>query len=79
MRDLPLIHRDSLDRLPVVQANQERLSLLSANRTLPDHGSGMRRPGGARHGTAGPGEAQSADGVEAGWRQPDDSSVATVL
>ncbi len=38
VQHLPWIHRDPLDRLLVAQAAQERLGLLTANRTLVGYG-----------------------------------------
>lgn len=34
-----LIHRDPFDRVPVVQANAERLTLLTADRQLTSYGA----------------------------------------
>jgi len=42
LRDLPRIHRDPFDRLLVVQASQERLTLLTADRTLLGYGDWVR-------------------------------------
>ena len=39
---LPWIHRDPFDRLLVVQARQEGLLLLTADRTLSDYGEAVR-------------------------------------
>jgi PIN domain nuclease of toxin-antitoxin system len=39
---LPRIHRDPFDRLLVAQAAQERLSLITADRTLLGYGDGVR-------------------------------------
>lgn len=45
LQHLPWIHRDPFDRLLVTQALRERLSLLSADRTLLGYGEGVRRVG----------------------------------
>ena len=42
VQDLPWIHRDPFDRLLVVQARQEGLLLLTADRTLPNYGEAVR-------------------------------------
>ena len=42
VQQLPRIHRDPLDRLLVTQAAQERLSLLTADRTLLAYGELVR-------------------------------------
>jgi PIN domain nuclease of toxin-antitoxin system len=42
VQHLPWIHRDPFDRLLVAQAARERLSLLTADRTLLGYGEGVR-------------------------------------
>jgi len=42
VQHLPRIHRDPFDRLLVAQAAEERLSLLTADRTLIGYGDGVR-------------------------------------
>jgi PIN domain nuclease of toxin-antitoxin system len=42
VQHLPRIHRDPFDRLLVAQAAQERLSLITADRTLLGYGDGVR-------------------------------------
>lgn len=42
VQQLPWIHRDPFDRLLVVQARQEQLDLLSADRTLCSYGERIR-------------------------------------
>jgi PIN domain nuclease of toxin-antitoxin system len=42
VQHLPRIHRDPFDRLLVAQAAEERLSLLTADRTLLGYGDGVR-------------------------------------
>jgi PIN domain nuclease of toxin-antitoxin system len=42
VQHLPLIHRDPFDRLLVAQAARERLTLLTADRTLLGYGDGVR-------------------------------------
>jgi len=42
VQHLPRIHRDPFDRLLVAQAARERLSLLTADRTLLGYGDGVR-------------------------------------
>lgn len=42
VQHLPRIHRDPFDRLLVAQAAHERLSLLTADRTLLGYGDGVR-------------------------------------
>ena len=42
VQHLPWIHRDPFDRLLVAQAARERLSLLTADRTLLGYGDGVR-------------------------------------
>jgi PIN domain nuclease of toxin-antitoxin system len=42
VQHLPRIHRDRFDRLLVAQAAQERLSLITADRTLLGYGDGVR-------------------------------------
>lgn len=42
VQHLPWIHRDPFDRLLVAQAAHERLSLLTADRTLLGYGDGVR-------------------------------------
>ena len=42
VQHLPWIHRDPFDRLLVVQARQEGLQLLTADRTLSDYGEAVR-------------------------------------
>lgn len=42
VRHLPWIHRDPFDRLLVVQASQEGLRLLTADRTLEGYGAAVR-------------------------------------
>jgi PIN domain nuclease of toxin-antitoxin system len=42
VQQLPWIHRDPFDRLLVAQAAEERLSLLTADRTLLGYGDGVR-------------------------------------
>ena len=42
VQHLPWIHRDPFDRLLVAQAAEERLSLLTADRTLLGYGDGVR-------------------------------------
>lgn len=42
VQHLPRIHRDPFDRLLVTQAAQERLSLLTADRTLLSYGEVVR-------------------------------------
>ncbi len=42
LRHLPWIHRDPFDRLLVVQASQEGLRLLTADRTLEGYGEVVR-------------------------------------
>ena len=42
VQHLPWVHRDPFDRLLVVQAAQERLSLITADRTLLGYGDGVR-------------------------------------
>jgi len=42
VQHLPWIHRDPFDRLLVAQAAQERLSLITADRTLLGYGDGVR-------------------------------------
>jgi PIN domain nuclease of toxin-antitoxin system len=41
VQHLPLIHRDPFDRLLVAQAARERLTLLTADRTLLAYGDGV--------------------------------------
>ena len=45
VQHLPRIHRDPFDRLLVAQAAQERLSLITADRTLLGFGDGVRWEG----------------------------------
>jgi PIN domain nuclease of toxin-antitoxin system len=45
-QQLPWIHRDPFDRLLLAQAAQERLSLLTADRTLLGYGKRVRWVGG---------------------------------
>jgi PIN domain nuclease of toxin-antitoxin system len=45
VQHLPWIHRDSFDRLLVAQAAQERLGLLTADRTLVGYGEPVRWAG----------------------------------
>jgi PIN domain nuclease of toxin-antitoxin system len=45
VQHLPWIHRDSFDRLLVAQAAQERLGLLTADRTLVGYGETVRWAG----------------------------------
>ena len=42
VQHLPWIHRDPFDRILVAQAAEERLSLLTADRTLLGYGDGVR-------------------------------------
>jgi len=42
VQHLPWVHRDPFDRLLVAQAAQERLSLLTADRTLLAYGEAVR-------------------------------------
>jgi PIN domain nuclease of toxin-antitoxin system len=42
VQHLPWVHRDPFDRLLVAQAAQERLSLLTADRTLLGYGEAVR-------------------------------------
>ena len=42
VQHLPWVHRDPFDRLLVAQAAQERLSLITADRTLLGYGDGVR-------------------------------------
>jgi PIN domain nuclease of toxin-antitoxin system len=42
VQHLPWVHRDPFDRLLVAQAAQERLSLITADRTLLGDGDGVR-------------------------------------
>jgi len=42
VQHLPWIHRDPFDRLLVAQAARERLTLLTADRTLLGYGNGVR-------------------------------------
>lgn len=42
VQHLPRIHRDPFDRLLVAQAARERLTLLTADRTLLGYGDGVR-------------------------------------
>ena len=42
VQQLPWVHRDPFDRLLVAQAAQERLSLITADRTLLGYGDGVR-------------------------------------
>jgi PIN domain nuclease of toxin-antitoxin system len=42
VQHLPWVHRDPFDRLLVAQAAQERLSLITADRTLLGYGYGVR-------------------------------------
>jgi len=42
VQHLPWIHRDPFDRLLVAQAAEERLNLLTADRTLLGYGDGVR-------------------------------------
>ena len=46
VQHLPWIHRDPFDRLLVAQAAQERLGLLTADRTLVGYGETVRWVGG---------------------------------
>jgi len=45
VQHLPRIHRDPFDRLLVAQAAEERLCLLTADRTLLGYGEGVRWAG----------------------------------
>jgi len=45
VQHLPWVHRDPFDRLLVAQAAQERLSLITADRTLLGYGDGVRLVG----------------------------------
>ena len=42
VQQLPWVHRDPFDRLLVAQAAQERLSLITTDRTLLGYGDGVR-------------------------------------
>lgn len=41
VRDLPTIHRDPFDRMLIAQARQERLRLLTADKTLAAYGEAV--------------------------------------